>query len=525
VVALDACDPDVAMDLVRAGRMPNLGRMLARSARSTVRNPYGLFVGAVWPSFATGNGPARHGVHCWETIDLDTYERRTNPQPPEWGTTFWDLAGDADRRVAILDVPHTSSSREVNGVQISEWGCHDRHFGLRSAPPGFADEVLRSPGPHPILGVDARRVHDFAPDDYVLREGRLRSTDEEVALTGGLLTGVDAKVELSTAVLAQEPWDLFVTVFGESHAVGHQQWHLHDADHPRFDPAAQAAVGGDPLAQVYAALDTALGKLLLQLDDDTTLLVLLSHGMGPHYDGTHLLDQVLHRIDHVERGGGTGPLPVALAKRAAGALPAQVRWKASSVAAPLLRASAARRRPAACDEFIPAAERALQEAYLSPNNFVVAGVRLNLVGREPRGCVQPYEVPGLVERLRGDLSDLVNVDTGGRVVLDVQPATRWYPDGLVATMPDLFVTWERTAVVETVWSPKVGLVHAPYTHWRTGDHRHDGLLLASGPGIDPGPRPEVRNVDLGPSILARLGLGTAPSADLDGDPVGWLAPD
>ena len=91
-------------------------------------------------------------------------------------------------------------------------------------------------------------------------------------------------------------------------------------------------------------------------------------------------------------------------------------------------------------------------------------------------------------------------------------------------MPDLFVTWERTALIETVWSPKVGLVHAPYTHWRTGDHRPDGLLLASGPGIDPGTRPELRNVDLGPSILARLGLGTAPSADLDGDPVGWLAP-
>lgn len=524
VVAFDACDPDVALALVRSGRMPNLGRVLARSARSTVRNPYGLFVGAVWPSFATGNGPARHGVHCWETIDLDTYERRTQPQPPEWGTTFWDVAGAADRRVAVLDVPHTSSTREVNGVQLSEWGCHDRHFGLRSWPAELADKVAATLGPHPVLGADAREVRDFAPDDYVLREGRLRTTDEEVALAQQLLAGIDAKVELSGDVLAQEPWDLFITVFGESHAVGHQQWHLHDETHPRFDPTLQAAVGGDPLAQVYAELDTALGKLLLELDDDTTLLVLLSHGMGPHYDGTHLLDEVLHRLDHVHRGGAAGPLPVALAKRAAAALPSALRWRATSVAAPLLRAAATRRSPAPCDEFIPAAERALQRAYLSPNNFVVAGIRLNLVGREPQGCVQPYEVPALVDRLRDDLGDLVNLDTGGRVVLDVQPATRWYPDGLVGTMPDLFVTWERTALVETVWSPKVGLVHSPYTHWRTGDHRHDGLLLASGPGIAAGPRPEVRNVDLGPSVLARLGIDAGGfAADTDGEAVGWLA--
>lgn len=522
VVAFDACDPDVALSLVREGRMPNLERVLARSGRSTVRNPFGLFVGAVWPSFATANGPARHGVHCWETIDLDTYERRTQPQPPDWGDTIWDLAGDAGRRVAVLDVPHTSSNREVNGVQISEWGCHDRHFGLRSQPPALADHVEATLGPHPILGADTRTVHDFAPDDYVLREGRLRSTDEEVALTDGLLAGIDAKVELSGDVLAQEAWDLFITVFGESHAVGHQQWHLHDPGHPRFDPAVQAAVGGDPVAQVYADLDTALGKLLGQLDDDVTLLVLLSHGMGPHYDGTHLLDQVLHRLDHVERGGATGPLPVALAKRVAGALPAGARWRAASVAAPLLRAAAGRRALQACGEFVPAAERALQRAYLSPNNFVVAGIRLNLVGREPQGCVQPDEVPSLTDRLRADLADLVNVDTGGRVVLDVQPATRWYPDGLVGTMPDLFVTWERTALVETVWSPKVGLVHSPYTHWRTGDHRPDGLLLASGPGIAAGPRPELRNVDLGPSILARLGLGTEVAADRDGAVVDWL---
>ena len=523
VVAFDACDPDVALALVRAGRMPNLGRVLARSARSPVRNPHGLFVGAVWPSFATANGPDRHGVHCWETIDLDTYERRTEPQQRGWGDTIWDLAGEAGRRVAVLDVPHTSSDREVNGVQVSEWGCHDRHFGLRSQPPSLADQVERTLGAHPILGEDTRAERAFAPDDYVLREGRLRAPDEEVALTQGLLSGIDAKVELSGDVLAQEAWDLFITVFGEGHAVGHQQWHLHDESHPRFDPAVQAAVGGDPLTQVYAELDTALGKLLVQLDDDTTLLVLLSHGMGPHHDGTHLLDQVLHRLDHVDRGGAAGSLPIALAKRAAGALPGDVRWRAASAASPLLRAAASRRSPEPCDEFIPAAERSRQRAYLSPNNFVVGGIRLNLVGREPQGCVQPYEVPALAERLRADLRDLVNVDTGGRVVLDVQPVTRWYPRGLVGTMPDLFVTWERTAPIETVWSPKVGLVHAPYTHWRTGDHRPDGLLLASGPGIGAGATAELRNVDLGPSILARLGVAADAYGDRDGDVVSWLA--
>lgn len=526
VVALDACDADVALALARCGTMPNLQALLGRGARARVRNPYGLFVGATWPTFATGQGPAEHGVHCWETIDLDTYERRTHPMPESWGTTVWDVAGAAGRRVAVLDVPHTRAG-EVNGLMVSEWGCHDRHFGLRVRPERFADQALDAVGHHPVLGVDPDAQREFAPDDYVLRDGPLRTTGEEVALTAELVAGARAKAALSALALEQEPWDLFVTVFGESHAVGHQQWHLHDPTHPRHDPAVQAAVGGDPIARVYGELDAALGDLLPRLGDDTTVLVLLSHGMGPHYDGTHLLDEVLRRLDHVHRGGGTGALPVRLAKRAVGALPGPVRWRATSVAAPLLRAAARRASPERCAEFIPAADRARQEAYLSPNNFVVAGIRLNLVGREPQGCVEPRQVPAVVERLRADLCELVNVDTGGRVVLDVQPATRWYPDGLVGTMPDLFVTWARTELVETVWSPTVGLVHSPYTHWRTGDHRPDGLLIACGPGLGTGPRPPVRTEDLGPSILARLGV---PDADVDdalapdGRRAPWLAP-
>lgn len=522
VIALDACDPDVASGLARQGRLPNLAQLLDRSARARVRNPPGLFVGAVWPSFATGRGPAGHGVHCWETIDLDDYERRTQPQPDDWGDTLWDLAGAAGRRVAMLDVPHTSTTRPVNGVQVSEWGCHDRHFGLRSWPAPLADDIVAAFGTHPILGVDARAARDFAPDDYVLRAGPVRSVDEEVALTAGLLAGIDTKARLTTEVLRQEPWDLFITVFGESHAVGHQQWHLHDPTHPRHDPAVRAATGGDPIEAVYRRLDGALGQVLDELGADTTTLVLLSHGMGPHYDGTLLLDEVLHRLDHVDRGGAIGSLPVALAKRAGAALPTPVRWKATSAAAPLLRAAAARRSPTPCDEFIAAGERSQQRYYLSPNNFHTAGIRLNLAGREPDGCVHPHEVPAVVERLRADLRDLLNVDTGGRVVLDVQPVTRWYPDGLVGTMPDLFVTWERTALIETVWSPKVGLVHAPYWHWRTGDHRPDGLLLASGPAIAPGPRPALDNVDLAPIILARLGVPDTAAADMDGRRVEWL---
>jgi len=45
--------------------------------------------------------------------------------------------------------------------------------------------------------------------------------------------------------LAAESPDLRLVVMGESHAVGHQQWHLHDETHPRFDERCRAATGGE----------------------------------------------------------------------------------------------------------------------------------------------------------------------------------------------------------------------------------------------------------------------------------------
>ena len=88
------------------------------------------------------------------------------------------------------------------------------------------------------------------------------------------------------------------------------------------------------------------------------------------------------------------------------------------------------------------------------------------------------------------------------------------------TLPDLFLDWERSALIETVWSPKTGIVHAPYAHWRSGDHRPEGLLLAYGPGI-PGATalPSIEVQDLAPSIAGQLGVSFGGT---DGKALPWL---
>ena len=517
VVGLDACDPAIAHSLAAAGHLPTLRRLFEHAARCRVRNPYGLFVGSLWMTFATGLRADRHHFHCWDEIDVASYVRRMTKPSSCGQTPFWRRLSEDGRRVAVIDVPHSKADVSINGLEVVEWGCHDRHFGFHTWPAAKASEIASAFGLHPVLGLDPYSVREFAPDDYAHREGPLRTTEEERTLFDGLLRGVVAKRRLSTALLADGGWDLFLTIFGESHAIGHQQWHLHDPTHPRFDPALVEAVGGDPIPAIYRELDAALGEMLSLLDAEATVLVLLSHGMGPHNDGTHLLDEVLSRFDWFDRG--PPPLiatPRELLRRAAQSLERRV----PAFAVPTIRRTNAGRMLRPCPEFASPDDRARQRFFVEPNNYVYGGVRLNLVGREPKGCVEPHQFDAVCQSLTDDLLALINVQTGGPVVRSVERADRWYrrlPDD---TMPDLFIDWERTAAIETVWSAKTGIVHSPYTHWRTGDHRPDGLLLAFGPGI-PGSTElaAVELEDLAPSIAGRLGVAIE---DVDGAAAPWL---
>jgi hypothetical protein len=72
--------------------------------------------------------------------------------------------------------------------------------------------------------------------------------------------------------------------------IGHQQWHLHDPTHPRFEAARAAALG---IRSAGLSRSDGPGRRAGQVPKDATTFVLLSHGMAAHYDGTHLLDAVL----------------------------------------------------------------------------------------------------------------------------------------------------------------------------------------------------------------------------------------
>lgn len=515
LIGLDACDHNLVRKFVEAGELPNIARLFQEGANAPVDNPYGLLVGAVWANFATGLTPSRHGFYCWEGIEVETYRRKLITPDLSAHDTFWKRIGDAGKRVCAIDVPH-SKAKPVNGVEVVEWGCHDRHHGLHSFPTERARALHKTFGAHPVMGLNPFKRRDFAPDDWSHRKARYRTPAEEKAFADDLRAGIDAKRRMNGAMMAEEPWDLFISVYGDTHAVGHQLWHVHDAAHPRHDPAALQVAGGDPVLRIYRDLDAAVGEHRAKAGPNATFLLLLSHGMGAHYDGTHMLDEILARLDLAYRA------PAETVRSNSQPAPAPVQppfTKLKKAISSRLPEPAAKVAWALNEACILGPLRARKMFFMEPNNTVYGGVRLNIAGREPNGCVEPSQVDALCAQLEADLLALRHVDSGRPLIRAVVRADRDHQRSGSDALPDLFIDWDRDQLPEKIWSERTGVVEAAYDDWRTGDHRPEGLLLASGPGLSPGRKPALKVEDIGPSIAALLGVTLD---GIDGRSARWL---
>ncbi|HUG26662.1 MAG TPA: alkaline phosphatase family protein [Gemmatimonadales bacterium] len=482
IIGLDAASPILLRRWMADGSLPNLAALAARGRTGAVRSVEGFFVGATWPSFQTGRSPAGHGLHYLAQIRPGTYdyyqpfdEAETGPGEP-----FWRPLSQEGHRVAVLDVPLSRLEPAINGMQTVEWGGHDSIFGFQANPAEVVPELLERFGPHPVGPVcDGRRT--------TLREWQ--------AFRDALVHGAATKAELTRACLERGPWDLLLQVFTEAHCAGHQMWHLHDPAHPAHD-ADLCAQLGDPLQQVYQAVDTAVGRVLDDAGDGTVLVTSL-HGMGGYFGAGFLLHDVLVRLGAATqpptppRPRTPGNILVDSARTLWKQLPDSVRDRLRPLRQRVLPDPPAGPRTIGVD---PQRSR----CFVVGNGAPVSGIRLNLVGREPQGClVQGAEADQFVADLTGDLLGVMDERTGRPAITAVTRTAALHAGPQLHRLPDLLVEWAdqvqtgsmqlaggRGATVRLT-SPAIGTVEGVNWYGRSGDHRAGGLYILAGADIPP----------------------------------------
>lgn len=504
VIGLDAAEGSLIEKWAAEGVLPNLASLMRTAATYVVDNPMETLPGAIWPELVTGVSCKRtphyyhpKQLHTGEAVKRPIDEKDVDPE-----TYYWTRASRAGARTAAIDMPQTVLAKNFNGVQLLEWGLHDRNFEIASDPPSLLETITARWGVHPVDVCDNHK----------------RSEAGYRTLLENLKRGAEAKTEMLLSVLDSEHWDLFTCCIGEVHCVGHQFWHFMDPAHPWYDKDAPKEFR-TAVRDIYAAADAAVGKLLAAAGPDAEAIVVASHGMAVYTGGPQLLPEIIARLGLSSEG----------ADKPAGKLIRRLHKSNNPVIATmretvkgLLGKQAIKSLQAYGGSLHEPLENPNTRAAFVPNNRCGA-IRLNLKGREPFGSVAPgNEEADVIETIREALLELVHPDNGEKLVEKVMTAREAFGPDHHPDVPDLMIVFrDDLGVIDAARSDRLGLIEAPNYDPdlpRSGDHSVESRFFIRSSKVKAGERRRAGNVlDLAPTVLGMLDLPIG--ADMDGEPL------
>jgi predicted AlkP superfamily phosphohydrolase/phosphomutase len=462
IVGLDGLNWQLLAPLLDAGAMPNLDRLRREGAYGPLTSVVPTQSAAAWASFITGQNPARHGVLDFTVRHADGTYHHAKPHPE---ATLWYHAGRAGLRVGVFNFPVTYPPDPVNGFLVS--GMLSPRGRTFTHPPGLGGEILSA-------------VPGYRLDlEWQLYAG------QERALLRDLTEMTCQRAAVARYLQARHPTDLLAVAFVGPDRLQHALWRHLDPTHPCHS-ATEAVALSEDLRRFYSTLDQALGELVTAAGDGATVIVLSDHGFQSA--------AWQFRVDEwlAQRGWLAWQKSRSRLER----------W-VRKLDTPWVR-HARRRLVKDVSRHFPT---------FSPGGTVdwprtaafcpwteQQGIRLNVKDREPSGIVSTSRYEPLREEIRQALLDTTDPNAGLKVVDRVWRREELYQGPFFDQMPDLvFVLRPGFASSPTqhrIWSA---------TGWASGDHSLDGILVAWGRGVAPGPVTGAELTCVAPTALYLLG--------------------
>ena len=471
VVGLDAATFDVIDPLVEAGDLPNLGGLLQRGARGTLRSTTHPLTPVAWTTMVSGVNAGKHGIWDFSERDAGGYALQVVNGSHSRAPALWARLSQAGRRVGIVNVPFTWPAPDVNGFALAGIDSAAREDGMTS-PRGLVHEIQEQFG---RLLLD----HSFPVDS----DGRLdldlvrRASEQKVAIVEWLAERYDPEL-------------LFVVFMAADH-VHHLAW-----------PDWEARGRESTVAEAYRILDASLGRLLESVDDETNVLVVSDHGGGSLHGVVNLNAWLAEQgyLAYGENGNGGGAHKLFELRRK---LPKEWRYSLKQRLPRLRERTYRLRAPTVVDW-----SRTRAFAYGIFGNIV-----LNVAGRERAGIVAPGdEYERLRDELRERLLDLRSPE-GEPIVAAVHKREELYAGPELDKIPDLIVEFRdyawlgkgnltrRTAPFEDAISIRAH----PDQHY-AGGHRAEGIFVLAGPDARVGAELAGAGIaDVAPTVMYLLG--------------------
>jgi len=316
-----------------------------------------------------------------------------------------------------------------------------------SNPEGYSKELAEAIGPFYTQGIPE--------DTKALSEDVLNDT-EFLHQTDMVF---EEELDMLDYEIARFKEGFLFFYIGRADQLSHMFWRTMDPEHPAYDESVKLR---EVIENSYIEMDTVLGKVLGQIDADTTLIILSDHGFAPFYRAFNL-NTWLKNEGYVM-----------LTEETEGEFFQNVDWQNT-------------------------------RAYGVGFN----GLYLNLRERELQGIVEPWEKHKLLDEISEKLLAVRDPGNGERVVSKVYKASEVYQGPYAKEAPDLVVGYNKG--YRASWETVLGsfpeeTLRDNKEKW-SGDHLMEaelvpGILLSNRKIISENPA----LYDMAPTILAVFGI-------------------
>jgi len=418
--------------------MPFLGQFMADGFRAPLRSTPHPLTPPAWTTLVTGRNPGAHGIYDFIRVDdrqhevfFTLYDFRDIRCE-----TIWSIAERQDRSVVSLNFPMMAPPPKLHGSLIpgfTPW----KHLRRNMTPDTLYERLQAIPGFHP-----KELAWDFERENQI---GEDMDSDYLAAWIGYHLPREELWFQVARKLLVEDQPALMAVMFDGTDKIQHQAWAYLD---PELRP-------GSP-DETWLRLRTLCLDYFRKLDGYLAELVRLA---GPEA-------QVFMASDH----GFTGSTRVVRINRYL----ADLGYLSYHDVAD---SDAARRRAASPFAYLDWEKTVAYCPTPSSNAIFIR------VAREPgQPGIAPADYPAFRARLIEQLYALRDSATSEPVIRDILTREAAFPGQASASAPDLTLVLTDYGFV-SIRNLEPVIFTRPVA---TGTHHPDGIVLAGGPGIQPG---------------------------------------
>lgn len=501
IIGIDGGTFDLIKPWTDEGRLPNFKYLMKGGSSGLLMAPHQCNSPQSWSTFITGKNAGKHGIFDFIDPIPHSYDVRFVNGGLREGKSIWQLIGDRDKKVVVVNVPITYPPEKVSGCMIS--GLDSPGISNRiSYPPGLISEIEKEVGPYML-----------EPGVWgYIRKGKADPAFQEV------MKSIDRREKWTKYLMENKPWDFFMVVFTETDRVQHHFWRYMNPEHEDYN-SETGRKHRHSILKVYERVDLAIGALIKGLDEEVTVIVMSDHGFGPSSNKTIFLNRWLADngfLKYSENGTPLDSLKMLhnhFVKKANlwvnKVLSRQTKEKLMGLLPALRNKVESTVRLMGIDWG--------QTLVYSRENAPVLFV--NLKGREPCGIVNPGSE---YERIRDNVIErLLKIRcprTGENIISKVYKREELYHGKFIHKAPDLLLEYKDHAYIQRPGFTMKGtgpiqflegkdLKWAEQVSRPSGIHRREGILIAKGPEVKRGCWiGETDIVNLTPTILYLLGI-------------------